>query len=174
MKGRAMRKIIVTTISVLYMLIALGSFASSFFPSSFSSGLIVLRFGPFGINLAALMMFYAGMLMLRFNEFGRQLFVAALSIGIVMRVVSGLWLCLSYQSGCAGLALNYLGAEIYRYESPFAYPALLLAWVLVHLWAIVFLSQKETRKIFVPETEAAFDSGGNNSNDNEVESDVLI
>ncbi len=86
--------------------------------------------------------------MFRLNEFGRKLVVILLSIRVVINVLfileltkDGAWLGIE----------NRLGEIIYSIESPYAYQGFLLVWIVIALLTIIFLSQSETREIFMPE-----------------------
>ena len=137
------RRIFVAAIALIYMVLGLLNFYNSLFPTLSSSGLFLLR--PFSLVGSALA-FYAGLTMFRFNEFGRKLIVILLALRIGMNA----WLLFGWSKG-DGLAVeNRLGEIIYRIESPYAFPGFFVGWILIGLVMIIFLSQKETKEIFVP------------------------
>lgn len=140
------RKIIVTVVALIYMIVGLLNFYNSLFPSLSSSGLFVIRVFPIAGGALA---FYAGLSMFRLNEFGRKLVIILLSIRMAINAL------LMFQLPNAGVWLgveNRLGEIIYRVESPYAYQGFLFIWIAINLLTIVFLSHSETKKIFVQET----------------------
>lgn len=159
-----MRKILVTVISIIYMIMGLLNFASSLLPTSYSSGYFIINIIPL---IGGALAFYAGATMLRLNEFGRKFVVALLSTRVALNVWS-----LFYLKDGAWLGWYYRGEQIYRIENRYAYPIFLLIWMAIYLLIIIFLSQKETRKIFAPETIDNVNSSDDNSGS--VESDILI
>ena len=46
---------------------------------------------------------------------------------------------------------NRFGEIVYRIESPYAFLGFLLAWIIIALLTIIFLSQNETKALFVSE-----------------------
>src|SRR5688572_16323728 len=137
------RNFLVAAIALIYMVLGLLSFCNSWTPSS--SELFVIN--PFSL-VGGLLALYAGFAMFRLNEFGRKLVVILLSI----RVIINLLLVLRVLQADAGLGVeNRFGELIYQIESPYAFQGFLLVWSVIALLMIVFLSQKETKEIFVPE-----------------------
>jgi hypothetical protein len=55
------------------------------------------------------------------------------------------------QSQCKLGVENRFGEMVYRIEIPYAFQGFLLVWTIIALLTIIFLSQKETKAIFVPE-----------------------
>ena len=139
------RKILVAVISLIYMALGLWNFYNSLFPVLSSSGLFVIRLFPL---VGGALAFYAGLTMFRLNEFGRKLVVVLLSIRVVINALFILWL--PKDGAWLGLG-NRLGEIIFRMENPYAYQGFLFAWIVIALLTIIFLSQRETREIFVPE-----------------------
>ena len=132
------RKMIIAVIALIYMVLGLLNLYNA------------LISGLFGVQLFPLvgsaLAFYAGLSMLRLNEFGRKLVVLLLSMRVGINVLfvfrlpkEGAWL---------GVA-NRLGEVVYRVESPNAFLGFLLIWIAVALLTIVFLSQRETKQVFV-------------------------
>ena len=69
-----------------------------------------------------------------------------------IRVIINLLLVLQVLQADARLGVeNRFGELIYQIESPYAFQGFLLVWSVIALLMIVFLSQKETKEIFVPE-----------------------
>jgi hypothetical protein len=148
------RKILVAAIALIYMVLGLLSFCNSWTPSS--SELFVISLFPFVGGVLAI---YAGLAMFRVSEFGRKLVVILLSLRVVINIL----LLLGWLKEGAGLAIkNSIGEIIYRIESPYAYQGFVLVWIIVGLLTILFLSQRETKAIFVSETI------------NEVEPDIIF
>jgi hypothetical protein len=150
------RKTIIAVIAVIYMVLGLLNLYNALVSALFSSGLFVVQLFPL---VGGVLAFYAGLNMLRLNEFGRKLVVLLLSVRVVINVLfvfrlprEGAWL---------GVA-NRLGEIVYRVESPYAYLGFLLVWIAVALLTIVFLSQKETKQIFMFDTPK------------EVEPDIIL
>jgi hypothetical protein len=158
------RKILVTVISIIYMVLGLWSFANSLFPTSFSSGFFVINLFPL---VGGALAFYAGLAMFRLSEFGRKFVVVLLCI----RVVINAWLLFYVKHG-AWLGLNYLGEQIYRIENRYAYPGFILVWIVMGLLTITFLSQRKTRKLFTPETTDNVDL--NTIDSDSVQTDILV
>ena len=150
------RKILVAAIALIYMVLGILNFFEALLPVLSSSGLFVLK--PFSLVGSALG-FYAGLTMFRLNEFGRKLVVLLLSIRIIMNVMLILWL----PADTAGLGVeNRLGEIIYSIESPYAYQGFLFVWIVIGLLTIIFLSQRQTRELFVSEVSK------------DVESDIIF
>src|SRR5258706_16085958 len=139
------RKISVVTISLIYMFIGLLNVYYSLIPVLSSSGTFVIRLFPLVVGALA---FHAGLTMFRLNEFGRKLVIFWLFIRVIINILS---ILLFLKDGTGFRVENYFGETIYRIENPYALPGFLLAWMLIALLTIIFLSQKETKAIFAPE-----------------------
>jgi hypothetical protein len=157
------------------MVLGLWSFANSLIPNSSPSGFFIFRMEYMTIDLSSLfggaLAFYAGMTMLRLNELGRQFVVVLLSIRVAINSL-GILLWFASLKKIAGSALFYQGEQIYRIDNPYAYPIVLLIWIVFVLLIITFLTQRETKKLFAPEATDSVDP--NNGNSDNVESDILI
>ena len=139
------RKISVVTISLIYMFIGLLNVYYSLIPVLSSSGTFVIRLFPL---VGGALAFHAGLTMFRLNEFGRKLVIFWLFIRVIINILS---ILLFLKDGTGFRVENYFGETIYRIENPYALPGFLLAWMLIALLTIIFLSQKETKAIFAPE-----------------------
>ncbi len=152
------RKTIIAVIALVYMVLGLLNLYNSLVLVFFSSGLFVIHLFPLvGSTLA----FYAGLSVFRLKEFGRKLIVILSSVRVVINILfvfrlpkEGAWL---------GVA-NRLGEIVYRVENPYAYLGFLLVWIAAALLTIAFLSQRETKQLFVSEA----------SKDKEVEPDIIL
>jgi hypothetical protein len=143
MENQMTRKMLIAVIALIYLISGILSFCNSWTPSS--SVLFNFNFYRFVGGVLAL---YAGFAMFRLNEFGRKLIVILLSIRVIMNVL----LVLRVLKVGDGLGVeNRFGEVIYRIESPYVFQGFLLAWILVAMLTISFLSQKETKAIFAPE-----------------------
>ena len=137
------RKTLVAATALIYMITGLLSFCNSWTPSS--SELLVFNFYLFVGGVLAL---YAGFAMFRLNEFGRKLVVIMLSIRVIVNVLLVLRVL---QAGVGSGIENRFGEIIYQIRSPYAFQGFLLIWIIIALLMIIFLSQKETKAIFVSE-----------------------
>ena len=147
------RKTLVVVISVIYVISGFSNLSNALFSVLFSSGIIVLNLFPL---VGGALVLYAGLTLLRFNEFGRKLVVLLLSIRVVMNVL----LLLRLPGDGAGFGIrDRLGEIIYSMESPYAFQGFLLAWIVIAFLLTLFLSQKETREIFVPEVKQEVQPG---------------
>jgi len=137
------RKLLVAAIALIYLVWGFLSFCNSWTPSP--SELFVINLFPFVGGLLAV---FAGFAMFRLNELGRKLIVILLSIRVIL---NGLLVLRVLQDGPALGVQNRFGEIIYRIESPYAFQGFLLVWIIIALLTIMFLSQTETKAIFVPE-----------------------
>jgi hypothetical protein len=137
------RKILVSVIALIYMILGFMTFCNSWGISS--SGALILRWlALVGGALAT----YAGFAMFRLNEFGRKLVVLLLSIRVVINIL----LILRVLQNGPGLGIDdRFGEIVYRIDSPFVFQGFLLLWSLIAVLMIIFLSQNKTRAIFAPE-----------------------
>lgn len=137
------RKTLVAVIALVYMVTGLLRFCNSWAPTP--SELYVFNFYALIGGVLAL---YAGFAMLRLNELGRKLVVILLSIRVIMNL---LLILRVIQVGTELGVENRFREIVYRIENPYAFPVFLVVWIIIAVLAILFLSQKETKAIFVPE-----------------------
>jgi hypothetical protein len=142
------RRTLVAAIALIYMILGLVNFCYSWSPRSSSPELFVFSLFPLVGGALAI---YAGLAMFRLSEFGRKLVVILLSIRVGINVWT-MWRSIPYlENGARFGIMNDLGEIVYRAESPYAYQGFLLVWLILALLVIIFLSQRETKEIFVPE-----------------------
>ena len=139
------RKTLVTALSIIYFMNGLwhiGVFVSSLVGSSKSIELDLTRL------IGGVLALYVGWYLFKLEEFGRKLAVFLLWVRVGINTYLIIWL-LSHQESAVSSGLYFLDKEIYRIANPDASEIFLVVWMLIALLTIVFLSQGETRKMFV-------------------------
>lgn len=140
------RKTLVGVISLIYMVMGFSNFFSSLLPTVSPSGSFTIKVVPL---VGGALVGYAGLTMFRLSEFGRKFVVLLLSTRVVINTA----LLLRLPLGGAGLGIeNCLGELIDKVQSPYAYQVFLLALIVIGSLTIIFLSQRETKEIFMPVT----------------------
>ena len=153
-----MRKKMVTALSLIYIINGFWDIGIFLYPLSISPKSIQLDLAPLISGVLAL---YVGFYLLKFDEFGRKLAIFLLCARVAINSYFILWF-LPHRGGVVRSGLYFLEKEIYRIANPYASEVFLIVWILLALLAIFFLSQRETKKIFMPVT--------NNGSDTIVES----
>jgi hypothetical protein len=142
------RKILIVLISLIFILGGLWNIVEFFAPILSAPGQIVLKIVPLVGGVLGL---YAGLGLFRNHEFGRKFVLVLLYIRVAINALMISWWFYTMKSS-AWLRVRIFDEEIYRFGNPYAYPVVFFAWIVIALLAIIFLSQKETRRIFAPET----------------------
>ena len=138
------RKRLVTALSILYIMSGLWSIVIFLDRASVSAGAINLDLTRLIGGTLAL---YVGFHLFRFEELGRKLAILLSSVRVAINMGFIAWSFL--QEDALGSALYFLEKQIYHLDQPYAFQIFLFVGVLLAVVTIVFLSQSETKKIFM-------------------------
>ncbi|MFT3890780.1 MAG: hypothetical protein QM730_04030 [Anaerolineales bacterium] len=94
---------------------------------------------------------YIGFQLLKLAEFGRKFAIGLLYVRVAINLYFIVWL-MSRQQEIVSSSWYFLDKEIARIANPYASEIFLTIWIVFALLTIVFLSQQETRRIFMPIT----------------------
>jgi hypothetical protein len=94
---------------------------------------------------------YIGFQLFQLHELGRRIAILMLSVRMAINIYFVSWLLARPESAVSS-GLYFLDKEIYRVANPNASEVFLLVWAFLALIVIIFLSQRETKMIFIPET----------------------
>jgi hypothetical protein len=138
------RKTLINALSIIYIFTGLWHILIFLHLSTVLTGFINFDLTRLVGGVLAL---YVGFHLLRFDEFGRKLAVFLLCVRVAINSYFLVWF-LTHREGVVSTGIYFLKQEIYRIANPYASEVFLVAWILVALLTIVFLSQGATKKIF--------------------------
>ena len=141
------RKRMITVLSVIYIINGLWGIGVFLYPLSLSPRFIELDLAPLVGGVLAL---YVGFYLFKFDEFGRKLAIFLLYVRVAINSAFMVW-AFSRQKEVVESGLYFLEEQIYRLDNRYAFQIFLFVWIMIALLLIVFLSQSETKKIFLPE-----------------------
>ncbi len=163
-----LRNLLVIIISIVYISLGIWNLGDFFSPILFSSGPIVYKLFPLVGGTLGLI---AGLNLLRLNEFGRNFVLFLLYIRAAINTFAIVWI-IFLQEPSNTFSLTFLGKSFFKSGNHFIGAGIMLAWLAIALLTAVFLSHKETKKIFTPMAIDNIDSSGDNSDN--IESEILI
>jgi hypothetical protein len=85
------------------------------------------------------------------NNFGRILVLGLLSIRVLINALEILWLLLFPQFSFAIGIRPFYGEPFFETENPYLVAIILFLWLVIALLTLIFLTQKETKNIFMSE-----------------------
>ena len=139
------RKKLVTALSILYIIGGLWDIGIFLYLLARSSNSIKLDLAPLIGGVLAL---YVASYLWKLDEFGRKLAVFLLYIRVAINSAFMVW-AFPAQKGVGRSWLFFLDQRVYSIENPYALQIFLFVGIIVSLSVIIFLSQSETKKIFV-------------------------
>ncbi|PKO13443.1 MAG: hypothetical protein CVU39_18735 [Chloroflexi bacterium HGW-Chloroflexi-10] len=142
------RKKLINALSIIFIISGLWDIVLFFYSAVISAGHLEINRLIWGA-LAP----YIGFHLFKLDEFARKSVVVLLFV----RVSVNLYLLvrlLFRKEGVVSSGLYFLDKEIHRFANPYAPKVFLAASIIVVLLTIGFLSQRETKKIFVPATSS--------------------
>jgi hypothetical protein len=147
------RKKLIIAFSVIYILWGLSDVGTFLSRATSNKSFIDL-----GALIGSILALYVGYQLLQLHESGRRfaLFLLYIRLAINSWLLIWFFLHLSDPALVRG-DISFLGKQIYKFESPYAGAVFLFLWTIIVLATIVFLSQRETKKIFAPNATNASD-----------------
>ena len=104
---------------------------------------------PVSLNLfiifVGIVEFHAGINLYKLNEFGRKLVIFLLYLRIAYNSFFIVWVF--FQTDFS-YAIYYFNKPFFTSNNAYTWAAMLIVWLLIAVFAIIFLSQRETRIIF--------------------------
>ena len=141
------RRKLIIALSILYVLDGLWDLGIFLYQSSSPSRPVYLDVTPLISGILAL---YVGFQLSQLHEIGRIVAIGLLYIRVAINLCFMVWF-LIHREGVVSTGLYFLKRELYRINNPYVSEVYLLAGVLVALLLIAFLSQRETKRLFLPE-----------------------
>jgi hypothetical protein len=141
------RKILVRVIAITFMALGVWSVRAFFLPLFVASLHATLNLGDI---IVGIFLFSAGVNLFKFKEFGRKFALFLLYIRVAINSLF-VFLSFAYWKDITGLNISFLEQPIYHTENRYIYQAVLFAWTIIVLLTIAFLSQRDTKKMFVPD-----------------------
>ena len=139
------RKLIIKVVACLYIAQGLWDIGGFFLP-------IFLGTRPLTLNLFAILIgavsLWSGIYLFRLDEFGRKFAIGLLSLRISYNALFIIWAL--FQSDFSFVVI-YFGKPLFVSESPYTFAVSLGVWILIAVAIILFLLQRETKMIFLPE-----------------------
>ena len=139
------RKFFIKIIASLYMaqgLWVVGTFFLPIFTSQKPHSLnpVVILAGALGI--------WASIYLFQLSEFGRKYVIFLLSLRIAY---NGFFIVWALFQNDFSFALNFFSKPIFEFKSVYPFVLTLFIWLIIALGTIIFLSQKQTKVIFMSE-----------------------
>ena len=141
------RKKLITALSIIYIISGLWSIGVFLYPLAGPSKSIELDLAPLISGILAL---YVGFYLFKFDEFRRKFAILLLYVRVAINSAFIVW-AFSHQKEVVGSGLYFLEEQIYRLDNRYAFQIFLVVWIMIASLVIVFLSQSETKKIFMAE-----------------------
>ena len=141
------RKKLTTALSIIYIINGLWGIGVFLYPLASTPKSIELDLAPLMSGVLAL---YVGFYLFKFDEFGRKLVIFLLYLRVAINSAFMVW-AFSRQKEVVESGLYFLEEQIYRLDNRYAFQIFLFVWIMIALLVIVFLSQSETKKIFLSE-----------------------
>ena len=142
------RRKLISALSALYIIGGLWDVIIFLYLASVTAGFIKLDLMRL---IGAILALYIGFLLLKLNEVGRKFAVVFLYVRVAINLYFIVW-SLSHKEGVVSSGLYFLDKEIAQIANPYASEIFLALWIAVALLIVVFLSQRETKNIFMPIT----------------------
>jgi hypothetical protein len=102
--------------------------------------------------IACIVLFRAGLGLFRFENGARKLAIFLSSLRLLATGGVIVWI-LSLSPRVDAFGWEYSGQSVFEIRNPYAFMLILLAWLLLPLFFMLFLMQKDTKKLFLPEPQ---------------------